>query len=132
LELFVGQQVGLVEYQDGGTAAFVAFGGQCGAGLADQSGGQVGGVGGEGGDDGFVDAADADHGVAQVDDGVAGGVQAGPDGAHGHGLAGADLAGDHAAGAFGPAPADPGDGIVVRGVASEHARGEGAAGGGSW
>jgi hypothetical protein len=36
-----------------------------------------------------VQAADADHRVGQVDDGVAGGVQRGEDGADGDGLAGA-------------------------------------------
>ena len=73
---------------------------------------RVGGLGGEGGvlwaghaaeggDDGVVDAADADGGVAEVDDGVAGGVQGGQGGADGDGLAGADLAGDHAEGVLG-------------------------------
>src|SRR6266568_8435332 len=51
-------------------------------------------------------AADADHGVGQVDDGVPGVVEAGQDGADGDGLAGADLAGDDADGAFGDAPGD--------------------------
>jgi hypothetical protein len=50
----------------------------------------------EGGDDAVVDAAHPDGGVGQVDDGVAAAVQGGQRGAHGDGLAGADLAGDHA------------------------------------
>ena len=45
----------------------------------------------ERGDDGVVDAADADGGVAQVDEGVAGGVEAGQGSAQGHGLPGAGL-----------------------------------------
>ena len=47
-----------------------------------------------------VEAAGADGGVAEVDDGVAGGVEPGQGGADGDGLAGADLAGDDAEGAF--------------------------------
>ena len=45
----------------------------------------------------------------------------------GDGFAGADLAGDHADAAFGDAPADPGDGFAVGGVAVQHAGGEVAA-----
>jgi hypothetical protein len=45
-------------------------------------------------DDLGVQAALADAGVGQVDDGVADRVQAGDGGAGGDGLAGADLAGD--------------------------------------
>jgi hypothetical protein len=90
--------VGLVDDQDGGLAAFVALGGQHGGGLGGQPGaGPVGGPA-EGRNDGLVQAADADHRVGEVDDGVPGGVQAGQDGADGDGLAGADLAGDDADG----------------------------------
>src|SRR5919198_1507841 len=124
LQLFVAEQVRFVEDQDGGAASFVAFGGEGGGGLGDQPGGQVRRGGAERGHDGFVDATDSDHGVGQVDDGVAGGVQAGEDGAHGDGLAGADFAGDYADGAFGDAPADAGDGFVVGGVAVQHAGGQ--------
>ena len=49
-QLVVVEQVGLVEDQDGGAAAFGVFGGQRVAGLGDQ-GGVVGGVAAEGGDD---------------------------------------------------------------------------------
>ena len=55
---------------------------------------------------------------------VAAAVQGGQCGAHGDGLAGADLAGDHADAAFGDAPADAGDRFVVGGVAVQHARGQ--------
>ena len=55
----------------------------------------------EGGDDGVVDAAGADGGVAEVDDGVPDLVESGEGGADGDGLAGAYFAGDHAEGAFG-------------------------------
>src|SRR6266568_4839193 len=48
-------------------------------------------------------------------------------GADGDGLAGADLAGDDADGAFGDAPGDAGDGFVVGGVAVQHAGGQVAA-----
>src|SRR5450755_143921 len=79
------------------------------------------------GDDGVVDAADADGGVAEVDEGVPGGVEAGEGGAQGHGLAGADFAGDHAEGVLADAPADPGGCLGVGGVAVQHARGQVAA-----
>ena len=72
----------------------------------------------------MVDAAGADGGVAEVDDGVAGRVERGEGGAHGHGLARADLAGDDAEGVFGHAPGDAGDGLGVGGVAVQHARGQ--------
>jgi hypothetical protein len=49
----------------------------------------VGGAAAEAGDDVVVDAADAGGGVAEVDDGVPGGVDAGQGGAGGDGLAGA-------------------------------------------
>jgi hypothetical protein len=55
-------------------------------------GGVVGsGDAAERGHDGVVDPAHADGGVAQEDEGVAGGVEAGEGSAQGHGLAGADL-----------------------------------------
>src|SRR5450755_2580069 len=73
------------------------------------------------GDDGVVDAADADGGVAEVDEGVAGGVEAGEGGAQGHGLAGADFPGDHAEGVLADAPADPGGCLGVRAVTVQHA-----------
>ena len=82
-------------------AAFVAFGGEDGGGLGGEPGVAAVGLAAEGGDDHLVQAADADHRVGQVDDGVPGGVQAGQDGADRDGLAGADFAGDHADGAFG-------------------------------
>ena len=81
----------------------------------------------EGGDDLVVDAADPDRRVGQVDDGVPGRVQGGERGADGDGLPGADLAGDHPDAVFGDAPADPGDGLAVGGVAVQHAGGEVAA-----
>jgi hypothetical protein len=121
-ELFVAQQVGFVDDQYGGAAAFVAFGGQDGGGLGGEPGSGAVGLPAEGGDDGFVQAADADHGVGQVDDGVPGGVQAGEHGADRDGLAGADFAGDDAN--IG-APGDAGDCFVVGGVAVQHAGGPG-------
>ena len=72
-----------------------------------------------------VEAAGADGGVAEVDDGVPGGVEGGEGGADGDGFAGADFAGDDAEGAFGDAPADPGDGFGVGAVAVQHAAGPG-------
>ena len=113
--------MGLVDDQDGGLAALIALGGEHGGGLGGEPGVAAVGLAAEGGDDHLVQAADADHGVGQVDDGVPGGVQPGQDGADGDGLAGADFAGDHADGAFGDAPGDPGAGLVVGGVPVQHA-----------
>jgi hypothetical protein len=75
-----------------------------------------------------VDAADADGGVGQVDDGVAAAVEGGQRGAHGDGFAGADLAGDHTDAAISDAPGDAGEGFVVGAVAVQHGRGQVAAG----
>jgi hypothetical protein len=97
-ELAVVEQVGLVDDQDGGAAAFGGLAGQDVVGLGGQGGGAVGGAAAEAGDDVVVDAADAGGGVGEVDDGVPGGVDAGQGGAGGDGLAGADLAGDDAEG----------------------------------
>jgi hypothetical protein len=82
-------------------------------------------------DDLGVEAALADAGVGEVDDGVAHGVELGDRGAGGDGLAGADLAGDDPDGAFGDQPGDAGDGFGVAAVLVEHARGEVAAEGGA-
>src|SRR5260370_1076790 len=116
LELLIAQQVGLVDDQDGGFAAFVAFGGQDGGGLGGEPGAAAVGLAAEGGDDHLVQAADADHRVGQGDDGVPGGGQAGQDGAGRGGLAGPDFTSDDADRAFGDAPGDAGDGLVVRGA----------------
>ena len=58
---------------------------------------------------------------------MAGRVEGGECGADGDGLPGADLAGDHPDPVLGDAPADPGDGLAVGGVAVQHAGGEVAA-----
>ena len=76
----------------------------------------------EGGDDAAVEAAAADGGVAEVDDRVSAGVEVGQGGSDGHGLAGADFAGDDAQGAFADAPVDAGDGFGGRVVAVQHLR----------
>jgi hypothetical protein len=55
---------------------------------------------------------------------VAGGVQGGERGADGDGLPGADLTGDHSDPVLDHAPADPGDGFAVAGVAVQHPGGE--------
>src|SRR3954469_14578761 len=83
------------------------------------------------GDDLVVDATDPDGGVGEVDDGVPGRVQPGQCGADRDGLPGADLAGDDPDPALGDAPADPGHGFAVAGVAVQHPRREIAAEGGA-
>jgi hypothetical protein len=59
-QLFVAQQVGLVDHEDGGAAALVALGGQDGGGLGGQPGAGAVWLPAEGRDDGLVQAADAD------------------------------------------------------------------------
>nr|WP_232242879.1 hypothetical protein [Streptacidiphilus jeojiense] len=100
----------------GGAAAFVDFGGQgCGG---------LGGEGGEGGevefrgvaqagDDAVVEAAHADLRVGLVDHREAGRVQGGDGAFEGDGLAGADLAGEHADGPVVDAPRDAGGCLAV-------------------
>ena len=75
------EHVRLVDDQDGGPAPFGGFAGQDGPGLDGEGGGAVDGLAAEGGDDGGEDAADAGGGVADVYDGVAGGVEVGDGGA---------------------------------------------------
>jgi transposase InsO family protein len=70
----------------------------------------------EGGDDVGEDPADSGCGVADVDDGVGGGVEVGDGAADGGGLAGADLAGDHRDGLVGYGPGDAGGGLAAVGV----------------
>ena len=124
LQLGVVEQVGFVDHDDGGAAAFDLLDRERVNGLRDQ-----GGVVGqrpvpEGGDDLVVDAADPDRRVGQVDDGVPGRVEGGEGGADGDGFPSTDLAGDHPDAVLGDAPADPGDGLAVGGVAMQHPGGE--------
>ena len=85
------------------------------------------GLAAERGDDGGEDAADPGGRVADVDDGVPGGVQAGDGGPDGGGLAGPDLAGDHADGPAGDGPGDAGGGLGAVGVPVQPGRGQVAA-----
>src|SRR5207247_8489945 len=112
LKLLIPQQMGLVDDQDGGLAALVAFGGEHGGGLGGEPGVAAVGLAAEGGDDHLVQAPYADHRVRQVDDGVAGGVEAGQDGADGGGPAGGDLACSHPDGPFGDAPGGSAPGLA--------------------
>ena len=92
------EQVGFVEHEDGVAAAFVFLGGEqilvCGISAALWKRG----VPPRAVTIAAVEAAAADGGVAEVDDGGAAGVQAGQGGPDGDGLAGADFAGDDAEG----------------------------------
>ena len=118
--------VGNIDENDGAAAAFGVFGGQGVGGLRDEGRGVEARGLAEGGDDVVQHAADPDRGVGQVDDHVPGGVQAGGRGAHGHRLAGADLAGDHTEGVLVDAPGDAGHGLGVTVVAVQHRRREAA------
>jgi hypothetical protein len=64
-ELVVLEEVGFVDDQDGGAAAFGLLGGEQAGGLGGQGGCAVGGPSAQGGGDGVVDAADADGGVGR-------------------------------------------------------------------
>jgi hypothetical protein len=92
--------VGFVDDEDGGAGAFVLLGGEQLGGLQDDVGLVEAGGGAQRADDVGVKAALADHGVGEIDGGVADGVEAGDGGAGGDGLAGADLAGEDPEGAF--------------------------------
>lgn len=59
-------------------------------------------------------------GVGQVDEHVPGWIQVGGGRGHGHGLAGADLAGDHPDCTLIHTPGDAGDRFTVSGVVVQH------------
>ena len=73
--------------------------------------------------------ADAYLGVREVNEGVAGGVQAVGGGAQGDGLPGTDLAGQDPEAARGDEPAEPGDSFFVGGGGIQRRDGDG---GGEW
>jgi hypothetical protein len=126
-ELVGVEEVGFVEDEDRGAAAFVFLGGEQVHGLRDQCRLVEARNAAEGGDDAAVEASPADGGVTEVDHRVPAGVEGGESGADGDGLAGTDFAGDHGEPAFADAPADAGDGFGVACVAVQHLRREGAA-----
>jgi hypothetical protein len=117
LELLGVEQVGLVDDDHAGLGLLGFFGGQQLGGLGDQGRFVEAGVAAQVADDLGVEATLADAGVGEVDDGVTHGVQCCHGGAGGDGLAGADLAGDHADGVFCDQPGDAGDGFGVAAVA---------------
>jgi hypothetical protein len=121
------EHVGFVDDQHDAAAAFGRFGGERVSGLRDERGVVEPGDAAERGDDGVVDAARPDLGVGQVDDRVAGRVQAGQGGADGDSLASADLAGEHPEGVLADQPADPGDCFGLAGVPVQLAGGQVAA-----
>src|SRR6266496_3633411 len=111
------EHVCLVDDQDGGPASFGGLAGQDGPGLDGEGGGAVDGLAAEGGDDVGEDAPHAGGGVADVDDGVAGGVEVGDGGADRDRLPGPDLARDHADRLVGDGPGDAGGGLAAVAVA---------------
>ena len=104
-------------------AALVGFGGERRLDLGDEVGGVEAGGLAEGLGDGAVDAADPDLGVGQVDEGVAGGVEAVGGGAERNRLPGADFAGQDAEAAGGDQPAQAGDGFLVGGGGEQRGAG---------
>src|SRR5260370_40608051 len=118
--------MGFIADQYDGSAWLVSFGGEVVHRLGDQRAFVEAGSSAEGRDYGLVDAACADGVVAQVDHGVPGGVQVGQGGAKCASFAGSDISCYDAAGGFGYAPADEGDGLGVGGVSVHHGVCEGA------
>jgi hypothetical protein len=124
VESTVVEDVAFVDEKYRSAAAFGGFGGECVAGLGDQGGGVEGGFGAQGCDDELVDASRGDGWVRDVDEVVAGAVDAVEGGACGHGLADADLARNHGDAAGVDAVGDAGGGLGVVGVAVQHAGGK--------
>src|SRR5260370_992115 len=122
----------LVADEDDAAVPFGGLGGEQVAGLGHQLGFEVAGLGAERADDGDIQAPGAEGGVGDVDDLVAGGVEAGDGGAQRHGLPGADVAGDHAERGFHHAEADPGDRLGVRLAGGQGFGGGGTAGAGAF
>ena len=119
-ELVIVEQVGLIDDEHGVAATFGVLGCQRVGGLRCQPGGVKRRGVPEGGHDVGQHAAHPDGGVGQVDDDVPGRVQRGGRRTDGHRFAGTDFPGDDPDGALVHAPADPGDGFAVGGVAVQH------------
>ncbi len=113
------QEVRFVDDDHDAAVPLGGLGGEQVAGLGHQLGLEVARPVTQRADDGDVKPAGAEGGVGDVDDLVAGRVQAGDRGAQRHGLACADVAGDHPERGFQDAEADPGDRLVVRGPAEQ-------------
>ena len=96
LELVAGEHVRFVDGEDDVAVALVGFGGECCLDLGDEVGGVEAGGLAERGGQGAVDAPDADLGVGEVDEGVAGRVEAVGGGAERGGFPGADFSGQDA------------------------------------
>jgi hypothetical protein len=122
-----GDSVSLVDTQDRDSAALAMFGSQCVAGLGDQRGVVEAGPPAERGHDVVVDASGPDGGIGNLDQVVAGGFCAVDGGAGGHGLAYADLTGDHGDASGGDAVAYACNGLGVVSAAEQVARRQRAA-----
>ncbi len=112
--------MGLVEDEHHPLSPLVLLGGQGVLGLGDEGRPVEPGDAPEGGDDGRVQAPQPDRSVAEVDDGVTAGVDAGKGGPDRHRLAGTHLAGHHHHHLFVDAPGDPGHRFYVGAVSVEH------------
>src|SRR5450756_1375088 len=121
------EHVRLVDDQDGGPPALGCLAGQDVPGLDGEGGGAVDGLAAEGGDHVGEDAPHAGGGVADVYDGVAGGVEAGGGGADRDRLPGPDLARDHADRLVGDGPGDAGGGLAAVAAAVQPGGGQVAA-----
>src|SRR6266702_7036121 len=111
------EHVSLVDDQDRGPAPFGCFPGQDAPGLDGERGGAVDGLASERRDHVREYPPYPGGGVADVDDGVAGGVEVGDGGADRDRLPGPDLARDHADRLVGDGPGDAGGGLAAVAVA---------------
>ena len=125
LQLLAGEHVRLVDGEDDVAAPLVGLGGERGLDLGDEVAvvepGRLAQCGGQR----PVQAPDPDLGVGEVDQGVAGGVEAVGGGAQRGGFPGADLAGQDADAAGGDQPAQAGDGFLVGGGGEQRGDGDG-------
>jgi hypothetical protein len=107
------EHVCLVDDQDRGPPALGCFPGQDAPGLDGERGGAVDGLAAEGRDHVREYPPDPGGGVADVDDGVRGGVEVGDGGADRDRLAGAHFARDHRDGLLADRPGDAGGGLAA-------------------
>jgi hypothetical protein len=107
------QEMSLIADHDDLAVSFCGLGGEQVTGLGHQLGFEIAGLGAQRPDDRDVKAAGAKGRVGDVDDLVAGGIQAGDGRAQRHRLARADVAGNYPERGLGDAEADPGDGLGV-------------------
>src|ERR1017187_9645450 len=122
-----GGEMSLINDEDDAAVPLGGLGGEQVAGLGHQLGFEVARLGAERPDDRHIQPPGAERRVGDVDDLVAGRVEAGDGGAQRYGLARADVPGDHPERGLDHAEADPGDRLGVRGPGEQVPGGDGLA-----